>query len=302
MKLTIKHLLLIAVLFTTNRAAAQSFGSSVATFDPPAAQYFFNQYIANPAMAGLDSGLHLNIAYRRPWDDIPGAPVTQSFTADGNVGKRVGLGANVMHDKAGLLQRTKVALTYAYHLPLNSKGSELHFGLSLALQVQRLNTKDINGDPNDPSLGAFNRRDNYFESDFGMAYTHGGLTIQAAVPDLIGHFRDQYKELSGSPTFFGAAAYRFNLGEQFNAVEPKICYRGVKDADDIIDAGVNLHFLGDRVNAFGMYHSSGSVSVGAGFNYRSTVAIQGVYVSQASGYRNILGNTFELNLQVNLFR
>jgi type IX secretion system PorP/SprF family membrane protein len=290
-------------LLPAQRSAAQTFGGPVATFEAPAAQYFFNQYIANPAMAGLDSGLHINASYRRPWEDMPGAPTTQVFTADGYWGKRVGAGVNVLHDKAGLLQRTKIALTYAYHLPLdNNNRRHLHFGLSMALQVHRLNTKDVVGDPNDPAFGAYNRRDNFFESDFGMAYTDGRLTIQAAAPNMIGSFRKENPELSGTAQLFSAVAYRLPLGGALNAIEPKVCYNGIRGAEDIFDAGLQVSFLESRINAFGMYHTSGNVTMGAGYSHNGVVAVQGAYISQAAGLRRILGNSFELSLQLNFFR
>src|SRR6186713_361998 len=87
---------------------AQTLGRTVSNFNPPEAQYFLNQYLANPAMAGLDSVIHVNATYTRPWDGIPGAPVSQTFTADMNFGSRVGAGVNIYNDKSGLIQRTKV--------------------------------------------------------------------------------------------------------------------------------------------------------------------------------------------------
>ncbi|PSL43110.1 type IX secretion system PorP/SprF family membrane protein [Chitinophaga niastensis] len=286
--------------FSVHTLQAQTVGRTVSVFDPPAAQYFFNQYLANPAMAGLDSGIHINVSYRRPSDGIPGAPVTQTASVDAYMGHRVGAGFNVYNDKAGLLQRTKAALTYAYHLPVGMNDQSLSFGLSLAVEVQRLNIKDLNGDMNDPSLGAFNRRDNYFESDFGMAYTDHHFTIQVAMPNLIGQVKNDEKNIAGLATFFSAAAYKFNLGNEISGIEPKVCYRGVRGEENIIDAGANIGLLNDWANVFGMYHSSGSVSAGAGFNYKSFIALQAVYITQTTGYSTIMANSFEINLRLNI--
>lgn len=51
-----------------------------------------------------------------------------------------------------------------------------------------------------------------------------------------------------------------------------------------------------------MYHSSGSFSAGAGFRYKLYIAIQALYISQTTGYSNIMGNSFEINLQVTIPR
>ncbi|OMP79103.1 MULTISPECIES: PorP/SprF family type IX secretion system membrane protein [unclassified Chitinophaga] len=296
-----KKIYTLILLFCSAQASqAQSAGNAVSNFEPPESQYFFNQYLANPAMAGLDSGIHINASYRRPWDAIPGAPITQTFTADANLKNRVGAGLNIFNDKSGLLQRTKVGLTYAYHLPLGMRAQALHFGLSLALDIQRLDTKSVNGETNDPSIGRFNRRDNYFESDFGVAYTDLHLTVQAALPNLISTFKNDNRGVSGLATYYTAASYKFYTGTEISKVEPKIAYRGINGADNIIDAGVNIGLLDDWANVSGMYHSSGSVSAGAGLNYQSLFSLQVIYITQTTGYSTIMGNSFEINLRVNI--
>ena len=61
-----------------------------AQLHPMGAMYFQNQYLANPAMAGLESGLRADLAYRKQWSSIPGAPETQSITADYGSSKKAG--------------------------------------------------------------------------------------------------------------------------------------------------------------------------------------------------------------------
>jgi type IX secretion system PorP/SprF family membrane protein len=305
MKKYIRYITLLGAFALSNHyAGAQSAGNPAMLIEPLAAQYFQNQYLANAAMAGIDSGLHLNLAYRHQWSGVPGAPETKAFTADYLLFKRVGIGMNIFNDKAGLLNNTKVAFTYAYHLPLSASGaSVLHFGLSGAFIARRLDTKLVNGDITDPTINAFNRRDNYFEADFGMAYTRKGLSVQGSLPNLVSFVKNNSSETGIDRTlFFAAAGYKFETGEQLSSVEPKLCLRGVKGYDHIIDAGANFTFLQQQLNAFGMYHSSQSFSVGIGANYRSIAGFQLVYNSQTAGLSNYTNGTFEINLMVNLFR
>lgn len=283
-------------------ASAQSLSNAKALLEPSATQYFQNQYLANPAMAGLEKGLHLNAAYRNQWNGIEGAPVTKFFSADGAVGNRVGAGVHVFNDVAGLINRTRVGLTYAYHLPLNNPDQQLHFGLSLAWNVQRIDYKNLDGDLNDPSIGAFNRRDNYFEAEYGMAYTDTRLTIQASLPNLRSVFTGSDKEVDGGGVFFTAASYRFAVNDAITSIEPKICYRGVKGFDNILDAGVNVSILNDVANVMAMYHSSKSITAGIGVNILKTVGIQAMYTSQTGGIRTYVDGTFEIGATVNLFK
>ena len=43
--------------------------------------YYQNQYLANPAFAGLEKGLELNGVYRKQLGNVEGAPTIQSITA-----------------------------------------------------------------------------------------------------------------------------------------------------------------------------------------------------------------------------
>jgi type IX secretion system PorP/SprF family membrane protein len=285
-----------------SQSMAQSLGEAPALLQPSGTQWYQNQYLANPAMAGVDSGMHLNAAYRRQWSGMEGAPKTAFFTADGPVTGRVGAGLNVFNDQAGLINRTRIALTYAYHLPLGARGQRLHFGLSAVFNVQRLNYGHVDGDITDPSLGAFNRRDDYFEAEYGMAYTDGRWTIQAALPNVRGLFTGKEDGVNGGGIFFTAAAYRFTLPGAISRIEPKISYRGVKGYDNILDAGVQISFLNNVASVMGMYHSSESITAGLGFNILKTVQVQALYNAQTGGIKNYVDGAFEIGATVHLFR
>src|SRR5690606_37511797 len=85
---------------------------------PLGSLYYQNEYIGNPAMAGVEEGLKLNGIIRKQWTNIPGSPLYQSLTATYHHKERVGLGMNFYNESAGLLKRTRLTATYAYHLPL----------------------------------------------------------------------------------------------------------------------------------------------------------------------------------------
>src|SRR5688572_28383452 len=101
MKKIIKFLTVVfAVLIFTDKALAQ--------LAPMGAQYYENEYMGNPAMAGINEGLRLNLGHLTSWNTIPGSPKYYSFTADISSGANTGLGINLYQDKAGLLNRSKV--------------------------------------------------------------------------------------------------------------------------------------------------------------------------------------------------
>lgn len=281
-------------------AMGQSFSDVPTLLEPSATQYFQNQYLANPAMAGYEEGIHLNAAYRHQWGGIEGAPVTKFFSADATFGARTGGGIHLFNDVAGLINRTRAAMSYAYHLPL-SEEQHLHFGLSLAFNFQHIDYKNLNGEINDPTIGAFNRRDNYFEAEYGMAYTDRHWNIQAALPNVRSIFTGSNKGVDGGGIFFTAASYKFELDDAISGIEPKICYRGVRGSDNILDLGVNISALNNVANVMAMYHTSKSMTAGIGVNILQTVAVQAMYTTQTGGLKTYVDGTFEIGVRVNLF-
>lgn len=284
---------------------AQSAGNPIQQQDPLIAQYFENRFLGNPALAGADTGLNVNIGYRKQWKDMPDAPVTFALTGDYQVAKKVGVGLTVFNDQAGILKHTRVALSYAYHMALDENNSEfLHIGMTAALDNKRVERKKIVGDPTDPAVDEFNRRDNFFESDLGIAYTNDKLTIQAALPNLVSTFQNKDKiEPRNSSTFMVAASYKFGTKSfQISSVEPMLAFRGVKGYKGILDVGAKVSRAKNFVNLFALYHTNNAVTTGVGFQFKGSIEVQASYTSQTAGVKNNIDGNFGLGIKVRLFR
>lgn len=117
--------------------------------------YFQNQYINNPAMAGLEQGMKFNIGYQRQWDEVPGNPILMNATFEYNSGNRTGLGLNVNSDRAGLINRTRIMATYAYHLPIGVD-QKIHFGLSAGAKFSSIDYNKVIGNMDDIALQNYN--------------------------------------------------------------------------------------------------------------------------------------------------
>ena len=272
-----------------------------AQLNPLAAQYYTNQYLINPAMAGADQGLRFNAAYRKLWSNVPGSPLTQNITADYGFNK-VGLGLNVYNESEGLQRQTRVVGTYAYHLKMNNEDNQLHFGVSIGFMSQRLENSDIYGNPNDPGVGQYNDRKTYLDGDFGLAYTTKKLTVQASIPNLKSVLKKDVIKLADVSTFYAAASYRLNLSEGENGfdLEPKVAYRGVQGYDNIWDAGAQLEIANKQVFLTALYHSTENATFGLGMDFRKKYLISGNYTTQTSALSKYTNGSFELNLRLTL--
>lgn len=269
-----------------------------AQLDPLSSQYFNNRYQLNPAFAGTEHGTNLNLGFRSLWNNIPGAPVTQAITIDHGFNK-VGVGLNVVNDKAGLQRQTRVLGSFAYHLPLN-ESNKLNFGVSLGFANQRLSNSDIKGNPNDVLVGQYNDRETYIDGDFGVAYTTNRLTVNAALPNMNKLFKRDDTNYADVARFYSAVSYKISLGAGPNGelVEPLVAYRMVDGYDDIWSVGGQFSLFEQQVLMSAMYHSSKTATFGFGMDYKKKYLISGLYTSNTSELNSYTNGSFEVYLRI----
>ncbi|SOD13368.1 type IX secretion system membrane protein, PorP/SprF family [Pedobacter xixiisoli] len=285
--------------------SGMAFGTASAQLAPLGAMYYHNQYLNNPAFAGMGPGLEVDLGYRQQWSTLPGSPKVQVLTGSYAMTPKAGLGLSVYNDQTGLFKHTRVMGSYAYHLPVNSKGDKLSFGISLGFMDELVDQGMMDGDPNDPSTRNFNERRQYVDGDFGIAYTSGKLSLQAAMPNLrngLGFSKDG-EEVVNEARYFAAASYRIRLSESEGVgLEPKVAFRGVRGFDNILDVGANFTFADDKIGLMAMYHSTKSTSFGVNAKLSKAFSLLGLYTSNTSALASQTNGSFELNLKINLFK
>ena len=117
-----KSLYLTVVLLTL--VVIKSYGQQ----DPLYNLYSFNQYMINPAYAGIYNNFSANLITRKQWANIDGSPLTNLFTATASISDQFGTGILVVNDRLGVNNNTEAQASFSYKI---SKG-----GRTLALGVQ----------------------------------------------------------------------------------------------------------------------------------------------------------------------
>ncbi len=266
--------------------------------------HYQNQYLINPAMAGKEAGLLTNVLYSKQLIDLPGAPTTKIITFSyKNEGNKFGLGLNLTVDKVGIIDKTRLMGTYAYHLPIN-EDSKLRFGLSFGFIKERISNSAINEAANDITLIRFNERPIFIDGDFGLSYEYKGLQAQAVIPNLRSFFNADNSKISNVvnhvvSTF--ALTYRFEL-KQANDISlaPTIMLNQIKGFDNILDVGLNTSLKDDKFSLMLMYHSTKNASIGLGTKFNNNITLNAIYrTSPASLGSNSNGN-MEIGLSANL--
>jgi len=273
-----------------------AFGQSL----PMGGQFYQNQFLGNPAFAGIGQGLNVNVHFRNQWRVLEGSPLTQAVTGDYRLIKagqeNVGLGLVIYNEKAGLIGRTHVSGSYAYHLPLNDASQSLHFGISLGIFTDRLENSKIIADPDDEWASDFNLRKTYVDGDFGLGYTNDKLTIQGALPNLKTMLKKDVNNAVGNTAGLLACSYRISKSLDAVVFEPKLSIQAFRGTGAIWALGSNVVTFNGMVSLMGMYQSNNRTTLGMGLSYEK-YQIQGFY----TGQREAMGGDFEISLKVRLF-
>jgi type IX secretion system PorP/SprF family membrane protein len=137
---------------------------------PRYSQYIMNEFLINPAVAGVDGRTSFDLSARKEWlGFLANTPETYSFSAQtrvlksrfsiksglfgGNIFKggskgRIGLGFNLYNDNNAAIHRTGAQFTYAYHIFI--RNSQLSFGLAGSIYQFRISREDAHlKDPDD---------------------------------------------------------------------------------------------------------------------------------------------------------
>jgi type IX secretion system PorP/SprF family membrane protein len=162
-----QRLIVLLLLFVVTNTIAQQ--------RPYYTQYILNNYIINPAVAGIENYTDIKVSHRAQWVGLEGAPITTYLTIHAPLSKSAyderenptsfhreggnprgqaywetyqkpephhGVGFTILNDKTGPLNRFAAYGSYAYHLSLSSK-TNLSFGVSAGITQMSIDNSKV---------------------------------------------------------------------------------------------------------------------------------------------------------------
>ncbi len=138
-----KELIVIVITLTLS-------SSLFAQQDPLYNLYYYNQQMLNPAYVGAYKSLTLNVASRKQWAGIAGAPLTNVVSLSSSLGERVGMGTMIVSDQLGINVTTELQTAFSYKV-VNGRRGALSMGLQGGLidyryDYSKINIKSLNDD------------------------------------------------------------------------------------------------------------------------------------------------------------
>jgi type IX secretion system PorP/SprF family membrane protein len=164
-------------------------------------QYYWNDYVINPAFTGIKNTPRVQLGYRNQWSGFQGAPKT--YTVGGHTGfekQKMGLGGMLfMDDQGGAIRQNGIMINYSYQLKLN-QNSGLSFGVSGIINQYAFNGSGISNINPDATLQT-NITQLAPDMNFGVVYhlnnkLYIGLAANQLVQSRLGKFNTNLLNVS----------------------------------------------------------------------------------------------------------
>lgn len=226
----------LLILFIVPVASAQQ--------DPSYSQYVMNGFLINPSMAGSDGYSTVSLTVREQWLGLESPPATFAAAFQTRIlsdsyisrstsvrkkisrptkGGRVGMGGYIFADRNGIMKRTGLQYSYAYHISMNNY-RQLSFGLSATAYQYFVDTDGALLDKDDdPLLNNYDRVVYIPDANFGISYTTRRYYVGYAMHHLLRGMgmlgnsgNNQHSELG---YYYLTGGYKFDVADDW-IVEP----------------------------------------------------------------------------------
>jgi len=275
-------------------------GTSLGQQLPIYSQYMMNKFLINPAVAGSEGYTSFNLTTRKQWIGIKDGPLTFAASAQTRIlqnsfisraqsvlrkkkntsrAGRVGVGGYIFDDRHGLVGRSGLQLTYAYHIRMED--SQLSFGLSGTLWQFRIDRQNARLFDQDDDL--FNAMDNGMfipDANVGLYYSSAQYYIGISADQLFqsslkfgGLGYEQYKL---HRHFYFLGGYNFQVSNDV-ILEPSLLLKSSQFKSFQLDLTAKAYFFED-------YWGGISFRTGSALIFMGGVKVDKFYFGYAFDY------------------
>lgn len=277
---------------------------------PQYTMYMANNYVLNPAVAGIESYVDLKLAARSQWVGIEDAPKTLYATVHSrlpakNVNgsrNRIAIGGKLFADKTGPITLSSAEFTAAYHLPMNER-YHLSFGVGAGINYSQLDINKIElKDPSDPIYQTLDVGRITPATSAGLWLYSENLYIGIAAQNLlendVGFSAASDGSLLGMRRhYFATAGYRFQWGDFY--LTPSTMFKFVSPAPFAYDVNLKGQFSDVLWAGITWRHQDGMAAM-AGFFISSTLNVAYSYDFINSDLNRHSRGSHEIILGINI--
>ena len=237
---------------------------------PQYSQYMFNDFVINPALAGVQDYYQIRTNHRFQWVGMVDPPLTNSIAFYGpHSSMDMGFGGYIYTDVTGPTSRTGATGSYAYNIAIN-RDIRLSMGLSLSMLQYRIDGTQLT--PENPSDHVFpGTVSTSYVPDAGIGvYMYGdGFYAGFSVAQLLNNKLTIFDEKSGlnrlKSHFYLTGGYRFEVDRDW-ILEPAAIIKATAPKEIRFELNTKVEWQ-EMVWAGIGYRFHEAISIMAGYNY-----------------------------------
>lgn len=281
--------------------------------------YMINPFAINPAIAGTEGFIDVNLGFRNQWTGFEGAPYTAYVTGHMAIGKEFhqyhhkgehkawhGIGAQAYVDQAGPLKRTALLLAYAFNMPITKK-ARLSVGVFFGGKQLTANAsywKNID-DISDPNFSTNLNSGLQPDLSLGLSFYHPKYYFNFSTTQLLANklnLDDIKNDVSDPETlkrhFFTTIGYKHQAKRNVY-IMPSMMFKYVATAPVSVD--LNLKMLHNDLFWYGVsYRIMESFNVFAGMQISHRVDITYAFEWSTSKIGKYIAGTHEIVVALRL--
>jgi len=242
-----------------------------------------NGFNNNPAYAGINNCLNINLQEKKQWVNVPNSPANTHFQLSKRFGRILGLGFQSNYWTAALLSNFQSSATGAFHLPL-TRSVKLSIGTSFGFSQVSLNTSDMVVYQNESSIQKQNVRTLF--CDFGLLLHSNKFQVGIASPSLFNTRIGGNNQLNYTSERYlvANAQYTFPVNKRLS-LSPIVVYRSIPAAGYLVD-GMLRADLNNRIGASVGYRTNSGMLVAVDLKISKKLSIAYAY---DAGFQNLNG-------------
>ncbi len=295
MKKTLKYIASFILLFTVFTTFGQQ--SRLTNL------YSHNKYSFNPAYAGVSGCTEIYFSHMNQWTRVDGAPVTNYLSANSRLGKSLGVGANILLDKIGMMQNFSASGSVSYGFTIN-KLHTLRIGISGGYYQTRIDpTNAIAFDPNDVIVEGGVQSAGTVTTEAGILYKFKRLELSFASQQIIEtRTKFEHTNLDGyglKRHYVAFGSYGFILTKRLT-LTPSVLYKGIKNNSQF-DFNADLNYNDFIYGGIG-YRTEVGLIGRVGINIRKMFFIGYAYEVPMQNIASYSGGSHEISVGLKLCR
>lgn len=286
----------LVALFLVVAVSQSLFGQQMPLFS----QYYWNDFMINPAFTGIKNTNRVQAGYRSQWTGFDGAPKTFHIGGHSSIKKyNFGLGGAIFaDDRGGAIRQNGFQLNLAYNLKFNDF-SGINFGVSALVNQYSYNGADmVNIEPD--AVLQTNVQQLVPDMNFGLVYhwknkLFVGLSSNQLIQSKLNKFNvlNLASETQLIRHYYLSGSYLAQLNDKWDA-EPFVLTRTTFRGLPQFELGSKFTF--NKLLTAGLsYRSNESVVLLAGINYKQFMLAYS-YDVMVSKLRQYAGGSHEILL------